>query len=79
MACQISCALIRPKQFKNRAHRGSLYLYCCLGNFKVQANHEDCHLSPSLVADEDESVDEKAERFIQNFYHQIRMQTHHSL
>ncbi|TKY50851.1 hypothetical protein E2542_SST22357 [Spatholobus suberectus] len=80
-------------QFKNRGRRGLcsfLYLYWCLGNLKVEGGGE-CQLSPFEIevaedlfgetgsGDEGESVDQKAERFIQSFYQQMRMQRQESL
>ncbi|XP_014513148.1 uncharacterized protein LOC106771664 [Vigna radiata var. radiata] len=85
-------------QFKNRVQPALcsfLYLYWCLGNFKVERNGE-CQLAlepfeigeeTSLAqdlfeygsGDEGESVDQKAEKFIQSFYQQMRMQRQESL
>ncbi|KAG5005350.1 hypothetical protein JHK82_029374 [Glycine max] len=70
-----------------------LYLCWCLGNLKVEGSGE-CQLAEGLpngnfqIEDgfigaedegEEESVDEKAERFIESFYQQIRMQRQKSL
>ncbi|KAL5140131.1 hypothetical protein HKD37_10G029876 [Glycine soja] len=70
-----------------------LYLCRCLGNLKVEGSGE-CQLAEGLpngnfqIEDgfigaedegEEESVDEKAERFIESFYQQIRMQRQESL
>ncbi|KAL9317149.1 hypothetical protein ACSQ67_013666 [Phaseolus vulgaris] len=83
-------------QFKNRANPGLcsfLYLYCCLGNLKVEREwqlalepfeiEDETGVAHDLfecgAADEGESVDQKAEKFIQSFYHQMRMQRQESL
>ncbi|CAJ1977508.1 unnamed protein product [Sphenostylis stenocarpa] len=67
-----------------------LYLYWCLGNLKVERSWEcQLALDPFETGDEKtvaedlfecgsgeegESVDQKAEKFIQSFYQQMRMQ-----
>jgi hypothetical protein len=90
-------------RFKNKGHRdlcSFFYLYCCLGNFKVEGGDSggirECQLEALQMAvienedfsvtdelfdsgDEGESVDEKAEKFIQKFYQEMRMQRQESM
>ncbi|KAG4907508.1 hypothetical protein JHK84_056044 [Glycine max] len=63
-----STPLIHRNQFKNRGHRDLCSLVCVLVHGKLQNG---------FIEAEDlyDSVDEKAERFIETFYQQMRMQS----
>ncbi|KAK7343412.1 hypothetical protein VNO77_12129 [Canavalia gladiata] len=89
-----STPLIHHHRFKNRGHAdlcSFFYLYWCLGNLKVQGSEalpalaieiEDGVVADDLFGsgdDESESIDEKAERFIQRFYQEMRMQRQESI
>lgn len=59
-----------------------LYVYWCMGNFKVEGSEEalptgNFEIEDGFIEAEDlyDSVDEKAERFIETFYQQMRMQS----
>ncbi|KAK8686590.1 hypothetical protein V6N13_125614 [Hibiscus sabdariffa] len=67
----------------------SMLFWCkCFGSLKVQVREEADHLQPAPMAlplaeeidfeDGDYSVDERAERFIENFYAEMRLQRQES-